>query len=280
MTAAEKNSFADSASVALPEVWARRPRCEIIEGLSAWQAGEGQPVVLIHGVGLNADAWGAQARPLSAHCQLTAIDMPGHGDSQLLPGNPTLVDFSNPVATAIKTLGKPVILIGHSMGALLALDIAMRFPSRAKAVVAMNAIFQRSAEALQAVQQRASQLTGASNPDPTPTLSRGFGDALETADATACRQWLAQVNPAGYQQAYRVFANDPGPSPRELAQLSVPALFITGSNEPNSTPAMSRAMAELAPAGQAAVVDGAAHMMPMTHAPQVNQHLLTFIGGV
>ncbi|MFD2856780.1 alpha/beta fold hydrolase [Seohaeicola zhoushanensis] len=54
----------------------------------------------------------------------------------------------------------------------------------------------------------------------------------------------------------------------------MPALFMTGEAEPNSTPAMSRAMAELAPQGQALVVPGAAHMLPMTHPDVVNAALL------
>jgi pimeloyl-ACP methyl ester carboxylesterase len=51
---------------------------------------------------------------------------------------------------------------------------------------------------------------------------------------------------------------------------------MTGAQEPNSTPAMSRAMADLAPDGQAVIIEGAAHMLPMTHREEVNTHLLSF----
>jgi len=39
---------------------------------------------------------------------------------------------------------------------------------------------------------------------------------------------------------------------------------------------MSRAMADLAPDGQAVIIEGAAHMLPMTHREEVNTHLLSF----
>ncbi len=46
------------------------------------EAGAGEPLLLIHGVGLRAEAWAPQMR-LEAH--VFAVDMPGHGDSTPCP---------------------------------------------------------------------------------------------------------------------------------------------------------------------------------------------------
>ncbi|MDN3722137.1 hypothetical protein QW131_30475 [Roseibium salinum] len=92
----------------------------------------------------------------------------------------------------------------------------------------------------------------------------------------ACRRWLTGVDPAGYRAAYRVFAQEDGPSDTDLGRLASPALFMTGSREPNSTPKMSEQMAALAPKGAAQIVEGAAHMMPMTHAQEVNAVIAAF----
>ena len=75
-----------------------------------------------------------------------------------------------------------------------------------------------------------------------------------------------------YKAAYTTFAESDGPTKEQLARIDSPALFVTGADEPNSTPQMSRAMAELAPNGQAKVLLNAAHMMPMTHAEEVKRH--------
>ena len=64
---------------------------------------------------------------------------------------------------------------------------------------------------------------------------------------------------------------------RTLARLSCPALFMTGAKEPNSTPEMSQAMARIAPHGRAVIVEGAAHMLPMTHAVPVNAELAVLV---
>lgn len=252
--------------------WTTRPRSEVA-GLAAITRGEGPPVLLLHGVGLRAEAWGRQIDTLSARYRVTALDLPGHGESAL-PARPlALRDYS---AAILATLQEPTVIIGHSMGGMIALDIACDRPDLVRGVVALNAIFERDAAATQAVQIRAARLDGATVADPSATLKRWFGSAA-VPERDACREWLTTVAPAAYKMAYTAFAQAHGPKRAALARLACPALFITGAQEPNSTPAMSRAMADLAPQGRAQIVEGAAHMMPMTHANAVNAALLEFL---
>ena len=253
--------------------WKNRPR-SAFGALAAVRAGEGSPIVLLHGVGLRAEAWNAQIDDLVGHFGVIAVDMPGHGESAPIGDSPTLADYSERVAEA---LSEPVCLAGHSMGAMIALDLAIRYPERVRGVAALNAIYRRSAEAAEAVRQRAASLDRASKADPAEPLSRWFGEA-ESPEATACRDWLTGVSLTGYRQAYGVFAQEDGPSDHALGGLRCPALFLTGSEDPNSTPAMSKAMAAKAPKGRVLVIDGAAHMMPMTHPAQVNGALVDFFG--
>lgn len=240
--------------------------------LSYVTSGNGPLVVLIHGVGLQADAWRRQIDALSTEFTVMAIDMPGHGASAVPDADMTLADYSDVITSA---LPEPVLVVGHSMGAMIALDMAIRFPDRVRGVAALNAIYKRSAAARDAVMARAASLDGRAMVDPTVTLERWFGAAL-TSEREACRSWLQDVDPAGYAMAYRVFASADGPSDQQLRSLPCPALFVTGSEEPNSTPNMSRNMAALAPKGRAIIVDHAAHMMPMTHARHVITALQEF----
>ena len=147
-----------------------------------------------------------------------------------------------------------------------------------KGVAALNAIYQRSDTAAQAVQTRAAALKGLSQDDLSTdvTFARWFGDNPSDElfeSAQSCRAWLHETPIEAYQQAYEIFAHHDGSSLEHLAQLKIPALFITGSDEPNSTPSMSRDMATAAPRGRAEIIAGAAHMMPMTHAHQVANFL-------
>lgn len=246
-----------------------------IAGLSAIETGDGQPVLLLHGVGLQAEAWGAQIKALAGAYHVIAPDMPGHGQSRLMEGVETLADYATAIAQVLDQQPVPALVIGHSMGAMIALELAIRMPQKVSGVAALNAVFRRSPKAAAAVKARANSLDGITTPDPTPTLTRWFG-AKPSAARTSCEKWLRTADPKGYKQAYTAFANADGPRKDALTALACPALCVTGAQEPNSTPQMSRAMAAQAPLGQALIIEGAAHMMPMTHADQVNTALMAF----
>lgn len=253
-------------------IWTTQPRSDV-GGLSAITSGHGPHILLIHGVGLRAEAWAEQITTLGQQHRITAVDMPGHGGSApIATTDPDLDDF---VARIAPCIDEPTIVMGHSMGAMIAVELAARQPL-VRGVVAMNAIYKRSAAARTAIHARVEQLRDTGRADPLPTLQRWFSDLSDPA-AVACHDWLAHVDFASYLAAYQVFAHHDGPTDDLLQNLTVPALFITGSREPNSTPQMSTDMARLCPQGRAAIIDGAAHMMPMTHPAAVHTHLHRFL---
>ncbi|MEO1639532.1 MAG: alpha/beta hydrolase [Pseudomonadota bacterium] len=254
--------------------WTTRPRSEIA-GLAACVAGAGPNILLLHGVGLRAEAWGAQIDVLASSLRVTAPDMPGHGESTLQQTDLALADYVDAVAGVLETLEGPTVLAGHSMGAMLALAVAAQYPQRIVGVVALNAVFERSEAAAQAVEARAASLDGVTPADPRMTLERWFGTAA-SPERAACQSWLTSIDPKGYKLAYTAFAHSRFPDRVSLEKLTCPALFVTGSLEPNATPKMSQAMAALAPKGSAHIVEGAAHMMPMTHQDEVNASLIAF----
>ena len=93
------------------------------------EEGAGEPVLLIHGVGLRAEAWGPQIRALSASHRVIAVDMPGHGESEALPGDPRLPDYVAWAARVIQALDLgPVSVAGHSMGSLITAGLAVERP--------------------------------------------------------------------------------------------------------------------------------------------------------
>lgn len=253
-------------------IWTTRPRFKV-GSLAAITSGDGPLVLLIHGVGLRAEAWCAQIDDLSRTCRVVAIDMPGHGHSPALPDTDVLADFTDSIVAA---LDEPAIVVGHSFGAMIALDMAIKHKTRVNGVVALNAIYRRDAAAKTAVMVRANSLDGKMVADPTATLERWFGGA-PSPQSSACKEWLQTVDPSGYRNAYRIFAHEDGPTEADLKALDCPALFVTGEQEPNSTPAMSKRMAALAPSGRAEIFANAAHMLPMTHAAQLNGLLNTFV---
>ena len=260
--------------------WRDQPRLVSDQGLAyLFKAGEEPPVLLLHGVGLRAESWAKQLLAFDGHVQLIALDLPGHGESaRLAPRTPRLEDYRDALVRFIEeVIGQPVILAGHSLGGLLALELACARSDLTLGLAALNTVFQRSPEAAAAVQARAVELDEKPDGDiASAPIRRWFGDTpgeVVLGAAEACRSWLTACDRQGYAQAYGVFAKNDGPSEAAIAGLDFPALFLTGAEDPNSTPEMSRRLAELAPQGRCVVVEGAAHMAQMTHPEAVNAAL-------
>jgi len=247
-------------------------------GPIAWrEAGHGAPVLLIHGVGLNADAWEPQIVTLAARHRVIAIDMPGHGQSDLLPDGSMLSDYVSAIVGLIDALGiSPVPVVGHSMGALIALGLALDYPEKIASVVALNAVYCRDPVARSAVEARAAQLTGGAFEVEGP-IARWYPDDPYGPLARRTADWLHAVDPKGYAAAYRVFATSDHVHEGRLAELACRALFMTGVSDHNSTPAMSDRMAREAPYGLTVALPGARHMMHLTHPAETTNTIAKFI---
>lgn len=225
--------------------------------------------MLLHGVGLRSGVWAPQIEALCSRHDVVAMDMPGHGGSSLPPPDACLADYSRAVLALLDGLGiVGAHVVGHSMGALVALDFALDHPDRVLGLVAMNAVFCRTPEQTRAVMARVGSTDEAASPrDWSGTIERWFGHPVPGAlrDAAArVRDLLHGIDPVGYARTYRLFATSDAAHRDRLSSLAVPALFLTGEGDLNSSPAMSRAMAALAPCGRAEVVPGERHMMALT----------------
>lgn len=85
------------------------------------------PLVFLHGGGANAHWWDHLAGPLSAGRAVYALDFRGHGDSDHPPDR-RVGAFNDDLEGLVAWLGREdVILVGHSLGATVALDHASRF---------------------------------------------------------------------------------------------------------------------------------------------------------
>ena len=259
------------------------PRSNTPQGIAYYQSGQGTPVVLIHGVGLRAESWFQQIDALAVNYQVCALDMPGHGLSRAIDAMPpTLDDYVDAISHClIDVVGQPAVIIGHSMGALIALEYAARHPDQCLAVVAMNAVYRRTEATRVAVLARARELSDNTNPDvSTNPVNRWFDQSAPNYCpdmAELCTQWLRQADAQGYAAAYTVFAESDGPAESSMTALTMPSLFVTGSEDYNSSPDMARAMAQKAACGEVYIVNQAKHMMMLTHPTEVNQLLHNYI---
>ncbi|OJF94406.1 alpha/beta hydrolase [Pararhizobium antarcticum] len=242
---------------------------------TAWaEAGSGAPLVLIHGVGMRLEAWAPQMAALCASHRVIAVDMPGHGESRALPESSGLEAFVDWLSVFLDDLRlEHVSLAGHSMGALIAGGAAASFGKKIARVALLNGVYRRDATASAAVIARAREISKGTIDFEGPLL-RWFGQECRDSEAYhLTRNWLSSVDPKAYTTAYTAFATGDTTFADRWPQVCCPALFLTGADDPNSTPAMAEAMAEAAPAGYAVLIDGHRHMVNLTAPDDVNRIL-------
>jgi pimeloyl-ACP methyl ester carboxylesterase len=98
-----------------------------------FEGGEGPPLVLLHGFGGAATNWTLVAPRLLPLGRVLVPDLPGHGGSTALPAPAeTLDSFADRVA---ELLDAPAVLVGHSLGGVVALRLASRHPELVRELV-------------------------------------------------------------------------------------------------------------------------------------------------
>lgn len=236
------------------------------------KGGTGEPLLLIHGVGMCAEAWQPQIEALADHHRVIAVDMPGHGQSSPLPAEARLPDFVGWAARVVQALDLgPVNLAGHSMGALVAAGLAVERPDLVRRLALLNAVHRRSPQARADVIARADQIARGEGDNEAP-LVRWFGPN-QVAIRNKVARWLDGIDPQGYATAYRAFAEGDATYADRLCGIACPALVLTGDGDRNSSAQMSRDMAQAMPQGRALIVAGHRHMVNMTAPYIVNDAL-------
>jgi len=99
-------------------------------------AGEGSPLVLVHGLGGAASNFTELVPLLLPGRRLLVPDLPGHGGSSALPGVSGLEPFADRVAAVAEREGMlPAPVLGHSLGGMVVLRLALRRPDAVQALV-------------------------------------------------------------------------------------------------------------------------------------------------
>jgi pimeloyl-ACP methyl ester carboxylesterase len=104
--------------------------------------GSGAPaVVFIHGGLANRSFWRDQVEPLSARYRVVTLDLAGHGDSGRNRAAWSLAAFGRDVQAVVHTLDLPkVVLVGNSLGGVVALEAAALMPGRAVGVIGVDTL--------------------------------------------------------------------------------------------------------------------------------------------
>lgn len=239
-------------------------------------------LIFIHGVGMCGEIWQPQVEHFSKNYRVITYDFLGHGQSLLKKDKLTLEDYISQLYNLVNEIGvSKFSIIGHSMGALIAVAFALRYPEKVDTLIPINIVFKRTKKAQDDVIMRAKDVLKSQQiPNINQTLERWFKNKTSPYDLLKINNvqgWLKNTSPKAYSEAYYLFATSDRVFVNNLSNLQPPVLYLTGSEDPNSTSLMSEQMAQETPNGSSESIEGEAHMMAYISAKKVNPIIEYFL---
>lgn len=185
------------------------------------EAGEGgRPLFLLHGTTGHAEAYSRNLVPLSAHRRVLAVDMLGHGYTDLPDGDYSLDDYANHLLALADEIGaEKVDLAGESLGAMVSAWTAIAHPERVGRIVMSTGLLVASPEECKDDIERAIQLTDA--------VAQNF-----SWDTVRARMHFLVKDPADMPDElvdirYKIYTQ-PGVLPRQMSTMRTVLSWLKG----------------------------------------------------
>lgn len=242
--------------------------------------GDGDWLVLIHGVGGSLHQWDRFVTLLGGRYRTLRYDQRGHGQSGKPSGPYHISDLVGDLRKLLdKTDVKKCHLAGASLGGLVAQGFALESQERLKSLILLAAIAGRTEEEKKLVLDRLAIVeNGIPGQHFRHSVERWFTDDFrhlypEIIDAYAARN---QTNdPAAYAAAYAVLANTD--FVEKLAEIRVPTLVMTGEEDRGSNPRMAVLMHSLIEGSQLVILPKLRHSLLIEAPGQVLDHVERFV---
>ena len=257
----------------------------LTHGDLAWrEAGTGSPMLLLHGIGAGSASWVGQLQALSAAWHVMAWDAPGYGGSTPLADSaPLAADYAAVLEDFVRKrkLG-PIVLVGHSLGALMAAAVAARAEVAMSALVLVSPAlgYGKAAAGLRERKWR----------ERIEMVDRlGIAGMAEQRSAALCapgasaasvqtvRDNMARATAGGYKQAAHLLAHDDLLT--HLLRVRVPTAVLCGALDTITPPLACKAMAEAVQAPYTEL-NGVAHACYVEDPAQFNAALLRILSGM
>ncbi|MEQ1686196.1 MAG: alpha/beta hydrolase [Burkholderiaceae bacterium] len=256
------------------------------------EAGTGPGVVCTHSNASNSGQWRGLLDLLAPKFHVLAPDAYGSGKSPEWPSD-RVISLRDEVALmepVMARAGSPLVLVGHSYGAAIALVAALARPDRVRAMALYEPTLFSLIDAHSPAPNQADGIRGAVAAA-AAALDQGQPDAAAGhfidywMGAGAWRQTPAQRKPAIAASVVNVrrWAHALVTEPTPLAAfraLDMPVLFMLGKRTTASARGVAELLLGVLPRAELLEFDGLGHMGPITHADRVNSAIANFLDRV
>ncbi len=262
------------------------------------ERGQGQPIVLLHGITLAARIWGYQLHDLSATHRVVAIDQRGHGRSRPGRDRADLTRLGTDLLTVLEALDlRQAIVVGHSMGGMVVLRLLADRPeafSRRLAGLGLVAtsggplsrapyweLLARTLARVAAVRLHLSHRAGRGLLPPGDLaylIARGsFGVAPRPAHVEMLRAIIDDTSPVVVAELLAdVMTVD---LCHAVGGAELPALVFVGSKDRLTPPWHARRLAAALPRAELLTLPGCGHMVMLERPQELTEALERFARG-
>lgn len=247
----------------------------------AYGRSDGEPLLLIQGLGADARGWALQRIALGRRFRCIAIDNRGVGGSAGAERPYSLVEMASDAVTVLEAEGiESAHVMGASMGGAIAQFLAVEHAERVRSLVlACTACHHHEwrrellREWADAVGERgiAALATDGLHWLVGPRLRRRFGSWLNLMARV-----LLQASPEAFVAQVDAILDAPDDVRFELCRVSVPTLVITGSQDLLTPMGDAEELAELIPTSRLFELRGAAHACMVEAANAYNRAVTSF----
>lgn len=268
--------------------------------------GEGEPLLLIEGLGYSSWMWYKQLPELSKHYKVIVYDNRGVGLTDKPDSEYTIELMADDAAALLTTLGiESAHVLGVSMGGYIAQELAIRHPEKVRSLVLActnmgeAGMLKRNSTLLNGYLKLWGLLPGmleVSGKASVPTLTNNYGlskeDKILYGLSSAFTKEYFRDNPEEIDRIVKWRLDNPQPSyawKRQFAAgvnfdssnraggINVPTLVISGSKDiivPNES---SIKLAETIPGAELKILPGAGHLMFIERSVEFNESVTSFI---
>lgn len=244
------------------------------------EAGQGLPLVFLHGFPFSRGVWQKQIDALRSSYRVIAPDLRGFGDSETQAGPTTMAQCAADLRVLLQQLvAGPVVLIGHSMGGYVALAFVREFPEMLHGLVLVSTkAGQDTAEGAAGRRAMAEKVKAGGvqvvvDAMAPKMLAAGNQDERMAAQVLG---FMTPSKPAGVIGALLGMAERPDATAM-LAQIAVPTLVITGADDTLIPPAESETLAQAIRGAQLKVIPHAGHLVAFEQPDDFNRVLTDWL---
>ncbi len=246
------------------------------------RGGGATTVLMLHGIGGGRQAFAHQMQPLAdAGFHAVAWDMPGYGHSSIVDPY-TFETLAEECIELIAVLDpERLVLVGHSMGGMVAQEVAARAPGRIAAMVlaGTSPAFGKADGDWQRrfVEERTAPLDAGRSMTELATQLVALMVASEASDSARKEaiDVMSLVPPQSYRQALQALMGFDRRA--HLPALTMPVLLVAGSDDRNAPPSVMKGMAERIPLADYVCLERCGHLMTFERPAAFNDVLLAFL---